>query len=190
MKTLFIALLALAGTCSAALPEIKAETNGPVTPDSMAICGLKCTIKSTIYAAKKGDTKETRIIVLDDVRAGTAWRDESGGIGTRLVIHFPAKIPAEMEGQVPFYGFDLISGDHRSHELWAAASRIKKMRFWYNGKAVCDFLLPDSYDWISASFTDIMVRSGDQCSLEILEVYPGTTSKTLVLSELVLMGAH
>ncbi len=62
----------------------------------------------------------------------------------------------------------------------------------YNGQPLYDILFPDSRKWLKLSFGEIMVRSGDTLTLEILEVYPGTgpAPPSLAISEVVLQGAH
>jgi hypothetical protein len=61
---------------------------------------------------------------------------------------------------------------------------------YYNNKPIRDILFPDTPRWAKVGFDDIMVHSGDTMTLEILEVYPGASSKTLAVSEIVLQGAH
>jgi hypothetical protein len=94
-----------------------------------------------------------------------------------------------MEGNVPFYGVDLINGAWESEEAWKEHGRVKKARLSYNGKVLCEVTFADSRRWQHVTFEDLMVRSGDALTLEILEIYPGTKSP-VAISELVLQGAH
>lgn len=89
-----------------------------------------------------------------------------------------------------FYGIDLANGDLRSEEARKASARIKKVRVYYNNKPIRDIVFSDTPRWASVGFDDIMVHSGDTLILEILEVYPGASSRTLAISEIVLQGAH
>jgi len=192
MNTLWTLMICwgLATLTHAELPQLQAETSDPITPDTMGGCSIRCSIQWSVTFMKKGSDQESRIIVLSDNKANTAWRDDAGGIGAKFIFHFPEKLPAELDGQVPFYGIDLANGDLRNEEARKASARLKKARMYYNNKPVRDITFPDTPRWAKVGFDDIMVRSGDTMTLEVLEVYPGASSKTLVLSEIVLQGAH
>ena len=180
----------LATPVRAELPQSQAEAADPVTPESMGGCSIRCSIQWSVTSMKKGSDKESRVIVLSDNKANTAWRDDTGGIGVKFIFHFPEKLPEEMNGKVPYYGIDLANGDLRSEEARKASARLKKVRMYYNNKPVRDITFPDTPRWAKVGFEEIMVRSGDTMTLEVLEVYPGASSKTLVISEIVLQGAH
>jgi hypothetical protein len=192
MKSLWLPVvwMALASLAWAGPAQIEAQATDPVTPDSMGGCSLKCAIQWTVTSMKKGSDKESRVLVLSDNKATTAWRDDTGGVGAKLIFHFPEKIAEEMNGKIPFYGIDLANGDLRSEDTRKATARVKKVRMYYNNKPVYDIVFPDTPRWASVAFDDIMVHSGDSMTLEILEVYPGANSKTLAISEVVLQGAH
>ncbi len=130
-----------------------------------------------------------KVTVLNDNKPSPPWTDV-GGVGARLTFRFPKKIPAEMDGEVPFYGLDVIDGDWSTEEAWKTAARVKRAKVYYNGKPIFYVLFSDTRRWQHLSFDDIMVHSGDSMTLEILEIYPGTKAAPTAISEIVLQGAH
>lgn len=172
-------------------PTIKAKVEEPVLPELMGGCSLKCGFAWTVEVQAGGKAGATTK-VLNDESADTAWIAPEGttGIGTRLRIAFPKKLPAEVEGQTPFYGLDIINGVWKSEEQWKTHGRVKKVRLLYRDKPFRDVIFADSRRWQRLEFPDFMVRSGDSLTLEILEVYPGEKGRGAAISEVVLQGAH
>jgi hypothetical protein len=129
---------------------------------------------------------------LFDESAETAWvagpDPKTSGIGAKIRLVFPAKLPKEMEGVTPVYGLDLVNG-HWKEDLWAQYGRVKKLRIFYNDEPFRDIAFIDSRRWQRTLLPDKMVRSGDSMTIEILEIYPGT-KRGLAISEIVLQGAH
>ena len=187
---LFSALILASRALAGDPPKLQADAVEVVRPDNMGGCSMKCTFPWKVSVTRKGETKATRIIVLNDNRFDTAWKEPTGGVGDKLTFYFPAQIPSEMEGKVPFYGLDLINGDLKSSAAWEATARLKKVRMYYNDKPQYDITWADSKLWQHVSFGEFMVHSGDTVSLEILETYPGKSSPALAISEIVLQGAH
>lgn len=73
-----------------------------------------------------------------------------------LLIAIPKKIPSEMDGQVPFYGIDIINGDWTTDATWKTDARMKRARLYCNGKPIYDLTFPDTRRWLHVHFDDIM----------------------------------
>ena len=188
---LYAAAMLIAGTSCAAPPSLKASVEEPVLQELLGGCSLRCAFPWTVESQPAGGRKAQPVATLNDESAETAWLNpapEKGGFG-KLRLAFPKKIPAEMEGEVPLYGLDLINGHWKSEALWAQHGRVKKARIFYNNKPLRDVLFADSRRWQRVPLPDIMLRSGDALTLEILEIYPGT-KPGVAISEIVLQGAH
>jgi hypothetical protein len=160
----------------------------PVLEELMGGCSMRCTFSWKVDVDSGGKRAATKL--LNDESATSAWTAVAGA-GELPVFHFafPKRLPKEMEAQVPFYGVDFINGHWATEELWQQHARVRKARLLYNGKPMGVLNFADSRRWQRVSFDDIMVRSGDVLTLEVLEVYPGKGGG-LALSEVVLQGAH
>ena len=145
----------------------------------------------TVAAQKKGEAAPCPVEALNDERSETTWTDASGGSGARLMFYFPKHIAAEMDGKVPFYGIDFINGDARSASAWKNCAHVRKARLFYNGRALYDIVFDNIIRrWAKVSFDEIMVRSGDTVTVEILEVFRNSNTAPLSISEVKLQGAH
>jgi len=186
------ASVALGGVSIAGPALIKADVEEPVLQETMGGCSLLCAFRWTAELLPPGSGKAQVLKVLFDESAESAWvagpEPKSSGIGTRIRLVFPARLPKEMEGNTPVYGLDLVNG-HWREELWSQYGRVKKLRLYYNDKPLRDIAFADSRRWQRSMFPDQMVRSGDSITIEILEIYPGTRHG-LAISEVVLQGAH
>lgn len=191
MRSLLIASLALlfAGSSRGAAESrgLKFKTAEPVLEELMGGCSMNCTFSWTVEVMLSGKSASTKL--LNDEKATSAWVAPNDGALPTFRFAFPKRIPREMEGQVPFYGVDFINGHWVTEEQWRKHARIRKARLLYNGELLGVLNFADTRRWQKATFEDIMVRSGDVLSLEVLEVYPGTGGG-LALSEVVLQGAH
>jgi hypothetical protein len=189
MRLLFFLLLP--GILAAEdLKPLKPEIGPPVVQELMGGCCLRCAFPWTVEVPNaKG--KKTIDYSTNDSSAETAWIDDSPGtsIGTKLVFRFPQKLPAELQ-ETPFYGIDVASGNLKSEDLWKQYSRVKRARLSYNGKPLYDLVFKDTRRWQKFNFDDILIKAGDQMTLEILEVYPGTRDQHVAITEMVLQGAH
>jgi hypothetical protein len=184
--------LALAAITAFAGPRsLKVAVAEPVLQELMGGCSLKCSVAWQVEVQSAPGAKPQPTKLLNDESAQSAWLAPQGspGAGTRFRILFPRKLPAEMDGQIPLYGLDLINGQWKEEDDWKAYGRLRKARLFHNDKAIGDLSFPDSRRWLKAEFPDFMLRSGDTLTLEVLETYPGTKSP-LALTELVLQGAH
>jgi hypothetical protein len=186
-------LLALHGRAGAAdkIPLIKAKVSEPVLEEMMGGCSLKCAFPWRVEAQPGPTRKFVTVRTLNDETAMTAWTadEPASGVGTRIRLSFPKKLPAEMEGATPLYGLDLINGYWKSEELWAQYARLKKARLYYNDKPFNDVVFSDSRHWQRISLPDFMIHSRDFLTLEVLEIFPGQKSG-LALTEIVLQGGH
>ena len=154
----------------------------------MGGCSMRCTFPWTVEVASGPKTATTKL--LNDEKATSAWISTSeNATPTVLRFAFPKRLPREMEGEVTFYGLDVINGHWASEELWEQHARIRKARVLYNGELMGEVQFADSRRWQRLTFPDIMVRSGDVLTLEVLTVYPGKAGG-LAISEVVLQGAH
>jgi hypothetical protein len=159
----------------------------------MGGCSLKCAFPWEVNAVSQQSPagKAARpVYATNDDDATTAWIDDSPeSIGTKLIFSFPKKLPRELE-KTPLYGFDIANGFTKSEILWKSYARVKRARLYYNNKPLYNVEFADTRRWQSFSFEDILIRQGDSMALEILEVYPGTKSQCVAITELVLQGAH
>ena len=184
-RVALVTSLAFAGLASgSAAPKLKVAEL--VLEELMGGCSMRCTFGWTVDVVSGGKRAATK--VLNDESATSAWI----AAGPEMpVFHFafPKRLPKEMEAQVPFYGVDFINGHWATEELWQKHARVRKARLLYNGSLLGVLNFADSRRWQRVEFDDIMVRSGDVLTLEVLEVYPGKGGG-LALSEVVLQGAH
>ena len=163
---------------------------GAIAPIFGGGCSMKCAFPWTVDATEPGEGKSYSVAILNDEKPAPAWMPHHASVGVKVTFRFPKKLPAEMEDNVPFYGFDMINGDWATDTKWKASARVKKARMYYNNKPLYDVFFADTRRWQHVHFDDIMVHSGDSMPLEILEVYPGEKSAGVAISELVLQGAH
>jgi hypothetical protein len=182
-----------AGSAEAANPPIaKAKVEEPVLQELMGGCSLRCAFVWKVEIQAGAGQKFARVDVLNDESAETAWKAPAGssGIGAKIKLVFPKKLHPDLEGTTPLYGLDLINGDWKTEEEWRARGRVKRARLYYNDKPFRDMLFADSRRWQRLTFPDVMVRSGDSMTLEILEVYPSEKGEGAAITEIVLQGAH
>jgi hypothetical protein len=172
------------------LKALKPENGPPVVQELMGGCCLRCAFPWTVEIPH-ANGKKSIDYATNDSSADTAWIDDnpSGSIGTKLVFRFPQKLPQELR-QMPFYGIDFANGYLKTEDLWKQYSRIKKARMSYNGAPLYDLVFKDTRRWQKFSFDDLFINPGDQMTLEILEVYPGSKDAHVAVTEIVLQGAH
>lgn len=186
-RTLAILAMFLHPGAAWAQRAVKAKVEEPVLPELMGGCSMRCAFPWKVEMEEEGKVKAVKM--LNDEKPETAWTTEGAGVGAKFRLSFPKKLPAEVEGTVPFYGFDLINGAWETNETWKRHGRVKKARLLYNGKPLLEVTFADNRRWQRVTFDDIMVRSGDVLTFEVLEVYPGE-KMGLAISEMVLQGAH
>jgi hypothetical protein len=184
-------LTVLAIPAQAAPPVLKAKVADPVLEELMGGCSLKCSFRWTVETVSTPGQPTRPVTTLNDESPVTAWLAEmpNGAAPASLRLRMPKKIPAEMEGEVPLYGVEIINGHWKSDEDWKRWGRVKRARLSYNGRVLGEVVFADSRRWQRLTFDDIMIRSGDFLTLDILEIYPGTGGG-VALSEIVLSGGH
>ena len=184
-------LILLAGPLCAQKPaELKATTGAPVLQELLGGCSLRCAFPWEVEAVAPGGKTGHPVYTTNDDDASSAWVDDSPtSIGTKLIFRFPKKLPRELE-QTPFYGFDIASGYVKSESLWKSYARIKRAKLYYNNKLLYYINFPDTRRWQQVVFDDIFIRHSDTMTLEIVEVYSGTKSQAVAITELVLQGGH
>ena len=170
---------------------IKAQVAEPVVEELMSGCSLKCAFPWQATVQLPSEKKAQAAKALNDASAQTAWISPPGstGVGVVFTFLFPKHFPPGMDGQVPLYGMDLVNGNWKNEDDWKLYGRIKRARLSYNGRPFAEVTFADSRRWLKVSFPDIMMRSGDVMTVEVLETYPGTKAG-LAISEFVLQGAH
>ena len=195
MKLRTLGLLA-AWQIPVALPAdpaaMKARVEEPALPETMGGCSLKCAFAWSVEVQAAGGQKLAAVKKLNDENAETAWIAAEGtsGVGAKLKFVFPKKLDAEIEGNTPLYGLDLINGAWMSEAQWKAHARVKKARLYYRDRPLADVTFADSRRWQRLSFPDVFVRSGDWMTFEILEIYPGEKGAGVAITEVVLQGGH
>ncbi len=187
-------LLFLCLTSTLAVAEdvkiLKAEVGQPVVQELMGGCSLRCAFPWTVEVSRAKGRKSVDYAT-NDSSVNTAWIDDNaaGSIGSKLVFRFPKKLIPEFQ-DTPFYGIDFADGYLKSDELWKQYSRIKRARLSYNRKALYELSFKDTPRWQKFNFDDILIKAGDEMTLEILEVYPGAANPHVAVTEIVLQGAH
>jgi len=185
-------LAILQGGALAGPPGIKAKVEEPVLQELMGGCSLRCGFPWGMEVHLAAGQKPIAVKVLNDDNAETAWVAPEGasGVGVKFRLVFPKKLRAEEEGQIAFYGLDFINGANKSEEQWKAHGRVKRVRLYYRDQPFREVLFADSRRWQRIEFPDLMVRSGDSMTFEILEIYPGEKGAGAAITEIVLQGAH
>jgi len=162
---------------------LKVNVEEPVLEELMGGCSLRCAFRWSVEVIGEGG-KPKPVKTLNDESAQTAWIADppprKSGIGMKLRLVFPKKLPKELEGATPIYGLDLINGHWKTEELWKQHGRIRKARLFYNERPLGDITFADSRRWQRVIIPDMFVNSGDSMTLEILEIYPGEGAGTAV----------
>ena len=185
-------LLLLHSVALAGPPVVKAKVEEPVLPELMGGCSLRCAFPWSVEAQQSAGQKPVPVKMLNDENPDTAWIAAFGssGVGAKVQLSFPSKLPKEEEGQVPIYGIDFINGAWSPEGEWKKRGRVKRLRLTYNATPLVEVILADSRRWQRVTFPDTMIHSGDRITVEILEVYPGEKGAGAALTEIVLQGAH
>lgn len=138
---------------------------------------------------------------VEDYDLSTAWVPDSrnGGIGEYIEyeFHFPDYAPT-YGGVYQFDGQCIIANGYcKSPKVWEENSRVKKIKVYYNDKAICYVVLQDN--WYIQYFdlrkffinrsrdlyldAPYELLNGDRLRFEIVEVYPGSKYKDVAISE-------
>lgn len=189
MLRALVCLAFLATPCADAAP-LRARTEEPVLEELLGGCSLRCAFRWTVEVSPQPGAAAKAVKVFNDESAQTAWIGDATtrGLGAQIRLAFPKKIPREMEAQVPLYGLDLING-HWREDQWPRFARLKRARLLYNARPLGEVTFADSRRWQRVTLPDLMIRSGDVLTLEILELHAAGPAP-LAITEIVLQGAH
>ena len=180
-------LLSLAPFCAAdSLPLLHPRVGPPVLQALMGGCSLRCAFFWDTYA---GTPPLKSAWELCDDDAMTAWISATPGPGERIEFRIPKRLPKECS-DIPFYGVSIANGVIRSLQEFRSHARVKMMTLLFNGKAVAQLRLADTWRWQDFSFDDIYLNQGDVITLTIDELYPGKDTQQPGITEIVLQGAH
>lgn len=156
------------------------------------------TASSTLKPEGKNDYKIDNI---NDLDLTTAWIEGNPGygIGESFTIEFNWKKDYEGFGKpYNFYGvIEIFNGYCKSEKIWEENSRIKTLKMYYNGKAICLIHLVDTWQYQSVDLRKyfknpnffpngkMKAKDEDKLKFEIVDVYKGTKYKDTALSEFV-----
>lgn len=186
-------------TEEAALPVYRAEPDTllELEEDMSGMCSLGCAVGWNVTASSHlpaAGKNRYEVGMLDDGLPATAWVEgnEGSGAGERIVFSFPATYFEETEGMkdIPFWGFMIVNGYHKSPNAWRENGRAKRLRLLHNGKPLFVIALQDVMGAQSVGFPSFPINTGDEVALEVLDVYPGERYSDMAISELLPMGAH
>ena len=158
-------------------------------------CSLACAFGWTITPAstlKPQGGISYSATNLSDANLQTAWVEGEAdyGVGVAFRITFNN---AGVEQAVPLNGFAFINGYAKNKSIWSANSRVRLLEVMQNGKHKFTLRLADTVDPQSVSLEGpqiMRLRPGDDVTLVIRGVYPGTKFKDTALTEINLYGAH
>jgi hypothetical protein len=184
---IFIILFLLIGPLAKAdpIPLLHSRIGPPVLQELMGGCSLRCAFFWDTYA---GNPPKPAWELCDD-DAMTAWISETPGPGEHIEFRIPKHLPKECV-DTPFYGISIANGVIRTLQEFRSYARVKTMTLSFNGKAVAQLRLADTWRWQDFSFPDIFLNQGDVITLTISELYPGKDLQKPGITEIVLQGAH
>lgn len=180
------------------LPVYRAEVDSllELEEDMSGMCSLGCAVGWDVNASSNLTPEGSNnygVPMLDDGLPATAWVEgkDGDGVGESITFSFPKKY-FEGEGMkdIPFWGFMILNGYHKSQKAWKENGRAKRLRLRHNGNPLFTIELQDAMGAQSINFPSFPLNAGDKVSLEVLEVYPGERYPDMAISELVPMGAH
>lgn len=141
------------------------------------------------FGGPKGGNSWNNLI---DNNPATVWATDASP--SKLPLHIKIKLKGQN-----FQGLGILNGDCKNKELYTETARVKSGRVNYVGVSNGLFLLHDrdysdynplhpyqSIDWVM-DLGDIKMGTDPTVDIEIDEVYPGTKSQNLCISELFLV---
>jgi hypothetical protein len=143
---------------------------------------------------------------ISDYNLNTAWipGNTENGVGESFGFTFKFPENTAYGGAYQFFGqINLFNGYCKSLDVWQKNSRVKKLRVYFNNKAICDIELIDTWHFQIVDIGKFFkykrqnkymdapyeVKQGDKLTFKILEVYPGDKYKNVALSEFMAEGA-
>ena len=118
-----------------------------------------------------------------DFNHETAWVEGVQGHGIGQWIKFQGVRGNEI------YAINILNGYVKSDKAWSENSRVKRLKVYCNGQAVCIFELQDSRSYQSFYIDHLIKGKGVKTFVfQIMDVYPGTKYQDTVISEIYLAG--
>lgn len=121
---------------------------------------------------------------LHDFNHETAWVEGVSGYGVGQWVEY--RFPAQ---QTKVTKIKILNGYVKSYKAWNENARVKRLKVYYNGKAVCILDLQNSR---SMQIFNVGTLGNEynawKLRFEILDVYPGTKYKDTVISEIIFDG--
>lgn len=120
-----------------------------------------------------------------DFNHESVWATDGEGMGESLTYSFAGSCPRVT-------AIKILNGHVKDEASWRDNSRVKSLRVFYNGKPYADLSLEDSrtlqcFEVDTLGYHDSEKPDWTLC-FEILDVYPGSKSKDVVISELYFDG--
>jgi hypothetical protein len=159
---------------------------GPLTQGSSCdwYCGGKMTKVTATSALPKQGSQTYTAEKAHDFNLQTAWIPDTSksayGIGAKIDFHFAALSPRVTSVKI-------YNGYIKNIDLWKAHARIKKCKLYFNNQVYAILELADNTAYQIFNFPAIRstVKGKDLVvTIEIMEVYPGTTYKLAAISEI------
>jgi len=163
-----------------------------------SFCSLACATwwsveASSALAPQSGNSYEAEM--LNDGDISTAWVEGCDGNGEGEEVRFIIE-DYRMEEEdfepvgYPLWGMTFLNGYRKNPEIWQANGRVRTALVSVNSNPLCVIELLDTMDAQFVSLPDVYVAHGDTISIEIIDVYAGTTWEDTAITELILEGAH
>jgi|GEM_PF-1300718 len=158
------------------IPLVRSVRAGDMNPDLQA---LSIEVSSEYSGQDGGNYPGANLI---DGSCETAWLEGSGGYG------YGESITVSVIDEIEAEGFSLVNGCSESADAWNENSRVRKLLVCLNDRPFMVAQLLDVRDVQIVHFPcSLNLDSNDRLSLEIVEVYSGSTYRNTGLSELSLV---
>jgi hypothetical protein len=151
--------------------------------DTWYNCAYVSTPVASSYLSSQG-SQSYEPSHLHDFNHETAWVEGVSGYGVGQWVEY--SFPAQ---QTKVTKIKILNGYVKSNKAWNENARVKRLKVYYNGKAVCILDLQNSRSMqifnvgtLGSEYNDWSLR------FEILDVYPGTKYKDTVISEIIFDG--
>jgi len=152
----------------------------------VAVAAFSLGDKWAVSASSRLDSQEDSTYEAENVMDGkldTAWVEGDDGYGQGEFLRF--KLVADYVSEAYVSGFAVNNGYCKSSEAWSENSRVRVLAIYINDLMVERIVLDDTPDTQTIVFpTSYYMTRGDVLTLEIAEVYEGTTYTDACISEL------
>lgn len=142
-----------------------------------AVADCKVSAEASSYLAPQGNYSYEPANVLSGDR-GNAWVEGAKGYGIGEYVNIIRRYEvSDADYGVDFRGLCVVNGYARTKETWAANSRVKELRCYFDGRYVDTFTLEDTIEpqYFDLTVYGLHAASGAECvfHFEIDSVYPG-----------------